>query len=246
MLSVIIITKNEAHSIQACLESVSWADEIIVVDSESEDQTVSICENYGAKVFEQEWLGFGKQKNYALSKAKGDWILSVDADERVTSALEIEIKQKIATSSKNVAWNIPRLSSLCGKYIQYCGWRPDNVTRLFKRGYGRFSDDIVHEKLIVNGKTGLLKNHLLHESIENIEALLSKMNQYTSAGASMLYEQNKSTSLTKAILKAIWAFFRCYVLRRGFLDGREGFIISVSMAESSYYRQLKLLMMRSK
>ncbi|NCA26972.1 MAG: glycosyltransferase family 2 protein, partial [Methylophilaceae bacterium] len=98
MLSVIIITKNEAHSIQACLESVSWADEIIVVDSESEDQTVSICENYGAKVFEQEWLGFGKQKNYALSKAKGDWILSVDADERVTSALEIEIKQKIATS----------------------------------------------------------------------------------------------------------------------------------------------------
>lgn len=246
MLSVIIITKNEAQSIEPCLKSISWADEIIVVDSASQDETASICKKYGAKVFQNDWRGFGKQKNYALSKATCDWVLSLDADERVTPQLENEIKNVIASSETNIAWEIPRLSSLCGKYIQHCGWRPDRVTRLFMRAHANFSDDIVHEKLIANGKVGVLKNNLLHESIDNIDEMLSKMNQYTSAGALILFEKNQKTSLTKAILKAFWAFFRCYVLRAGFLDGREGFIISVSMAESSYYRQIKLLMMKSK
>jgi glycosyltransferase involved in cell wall biosynthesis len=246
MLSVIIITKNEAASIDACLKSILWADEIIVVDSASHDDTVSICKKYGAKVFQNDWRGFGKQKNYALSKVTGDWVLSVDADERVTPLLEKEIKTSIASSNTIIAWEFPRLSSLCGKYIHHCGWRPDRVTRLFKNGNAIFSDDIVHEKLIVNGKVGRLKNHLLHESIESIDDLLAKMNQYTSAGALMLKEQNQNTSLTKAVLKAFWAFLRCYVLRAGFLDGREGFIISVSMAESSYYRQVKLLMLQNK
>lgn len=246
MLSVIIITKNEAQSIEPCLKSISWANELIVIDCGSSDETVSICEKYGAKVFQNNWQGFGKQKNYALSHATGEWVLSVDADERVTPQLENEIKDVIASSNTVIAWEIPRLSSLCGKYIQHCGWRPDRVTRLFKNGNATFSDDIVHEKLIVNGKVGRLKNHLLHESIENIDELLSKMNQYTSASALMLLEKNQNTSLTKAVLKAFWAFFRCYVLRAGFLDGKEGFIISVSMAESSYYRQIKLLMMQRK
>ena len=225
MISIIIITKNEANSIEDCLKSTLWADEVIVVDSASDDETVLICKKYGAKVFQNDWQGFGKQKNYALSQATGDWILSMDADERITPKLEREIKSLLAAPNKNVAWKIPRLSSLCGKYIQHCGWRPDYVTRLFKRNHAKFSDDIVHEKLIVDGQVGILKNHLLHESIENLDELLSKMNQYTSAGALMLYEQNKKTSLSKAVLKALWAFFRCYILRAGFLDGKEGFII---------------------
>ena len=246
MLSVIIITKNEASSIEDCLKSIVWADEIIVVDSASIDETVSICKKYGAKVFQNDWHGFGKQKNHALSKSTGDWVLSIDADERVTPELEKEIRNAIASPQKNIAWEIPRLSSLCGRYIHHCGWRPDRVTRLFKREHASFSNEIVHERLITNGQVGTLKNHLLHESIENLDEMLSKMNQYTSAGALILSEQNQKTSLTKAILKAMWAFFRCYFLLAGFLDGREGFIISVSMAESSYYKQLKLMMMNRK
>ena len=246
MISVIIITKNEAHSIEACLKSIIWANEVIVVDSASDDETISICKKYGAKVFQNDWQGFGKQKNYALSKATGDWVLSIDADERVTPELEQEIRNTISSPQTTIAWEIPRLSSLCGRYIQHCGWRPDRVTRLFKREYANFSDEIVHEKLIANGKVGTLRNHLLHESIESLDEMLSKMNQYTSAGALILFEKNQKTSLTKAILKAFWAFFRCYFLRAGFLDGREGFIISVSMAESSYYKQLKLMMMNRK
>ena len=242
MLSVIIITKNEAHSIDDCLKSVAWADEIIVVDSGSTDETIKLCEKHGAKVLKNDWPGFGKQKNYALSQAKGTWVLSIDADERVTLLLKDAINQAIK-HPKIVGWEMPRMSSLCGKYIKHCGWWPDHVTRLFKNGHAKFSDDIVHEKLIVNGTIGTLKIPLMHESIESLDELLSKMNEYTSAGALMLHKQNKSTSLTKAILKGLWAFFRCYILRAGFLDGREGFILSISMAESSYYRQIKLLML---
>ena len=118
MISVIIITKNEAHSIEACLKSIIWANEVIVVDSASDDETISICKKYGAKVFQNDWQGFGKQKNYALSKATGDWVLSIDADERVTPELEQEIRNTISSPQTTIAWEIPRLSSLCGRYIQ--------------------------------------------------------------------------------------------------------------------------------
>ena len=243
MLSVIIITKNEGHAIGACLTSVAWADEIIVVDSGSHDDTVAICQKFGALISKNEWPGYGKQKNHALSLAKGDWILSIDADEKVTPALRQEIEQAIANPNDCVAWKIPRLSSFCGRFIRHSGWWPDYVTRLFHRDYAKFSDDIVHERVIVKGLTGILKEHFLHESIENLEDLLTKMNQYSTAGALMSYEKNKTTSLRKAIGHGLWAFFRSYLLRAGFLDGREGFILAVSTAESSYYRYLKLMLL---
>jgi glycosyltransferase involved in cell wall biosynthesis len=246
MLSVIIITKNEAHTIEDCLKSVGWADEIIVVDSGSDDDTVAICQKFGAQVSKNEWPGYGKQKNHALALAKGDWILSIDADERVTPALRQEIEHAIATPNDCVAWQIPRLSSFCGRYMRHSGWWPDYVTRLFHRDYAKFSDDIVHERVIVKGLTGTLKAHFLHESIEDFEDLLTKMNQYTTAGALMADERKKTASLTKAIGRGLWAFFRSYVLRAGFLDGREGFILSVSTAESTYYRHLKLMLLMRK
>ena len=244
MLSVIIITKNEAHAIGACLASVAWADEVIVVDSGSDDDTVAICQRFGALVSKNEWPGYGKQKNHALALAKGNWILSIDADERVTPALRQEIEHALAKPNDCVAWKIPRLSSFCGRFIHHSGWWPDYVTRLFHRDYAKFSDDIVHERVIVKGLTGTLKEHFLHESIENLEDLLTKMNQYSTAGALMSYERNKTASLKKAIGHGLWAFLRCYILRAGFLDGREGFILSVSTAESTYYRHLKLMLMR--
>ena len=241
MLSVIVITKNEAFHIGRCLDSVSWADEIIVVDSGSDDRTVEICETFGALVFVNDWPGYGKQKNYALDLAKGDWILSIDADERVTPLLREEIEHVIAYPGSCVAWKIPRLSSFCGRYMRHSGWWPDYVVRLFARDNARFSDVIVHEQVLVEGATGTLRGHFLHESIENYEDLLTKMNQYTSAGASMAYQKGNKGSLRKAIGHGVWAFFRSYILRSGFLDGREGFILAVSTAESSYYRYLKLM-----
>jgi glycosyltransferase involved in cell wall biosynthesis len=243
MLSIIIITKNEAHAIRECLASVAWADEIVVVDSGSDDDTVAICKKFGALVSENEWSGYGKQKNHALAQAKGNWILSIDADERVTPALRQEIEQVIANPKDCVAWKIPRLSSFCGRFMRHSGWWPDYVTRLFHRDYAKFSDDVVHERVIVEGITGTLKEHFLHESIESFEELLKKMNQYTTAGALMAYERKKTASLTKAIGRGCWAFFRCYILRAGFLDGREGFILSVSTAESTYYKHLKLMLL---
>ncbi len=243
-LSVIIITKNEALNIRACLESVSWADEIIVVDSGSGDETVAICREFTRRVYSHDWPGFGPQKNRALDYASGDWVLSLDADEQVTPALRADIQN--AMQNGRDAYEIPRLSSFCGRDILHSGWRPDYVTRLFKRVKGRFSDDLVHERVIVSGNTGRLQHSLLHESIRDAEDLLAKINQYSTASAIMLYDKNRTSSLKQAIAHALWAFLRSYILRAGFLDGRMGFMLAVSTAENTYYRYIKLMLLTNK
>jgi len=243
-LSVIIITKNEADSIRACLESVAWADEIVVVDSGSSDDTVNICKALGAQVYTTtDWPGFGVQKNRALSHATGEWVLSLDADERVTPELRSEIVAAIRTPNGCAAFRIPRLSSFCGRYMRHSGWYPDYVTRLFQRGEAKFSDDLVHERLMVSGTEGKLRQPLLHETFHDLDELLTKINQYSTAGAVMLNEKKETASLKKAVGHAIWAFFRTYILRAGFLDGREGFMLAVSTAESTYYRYAKLMLL---
>jgi len=246
-LSVIIITKNEADNIRACLESAAWADEIIVVDSGSSDDTVNICKALGAQVHATtDWPGFGIQKNRALSHATGTWVLSLDADERVTPKLRSEIEAALNDPHGHAAFRMPRLSSFCGRYMRHSGWYPDFVTRLFQRGAARFSDDLVHESLIVNGSVGKFHQPLLHETFHDLEELLMKINQYSTAGAQMLSEKGKSATLKKAISHAAWAFFRTYIIRAGFLDGREGFMLAVSTAESTYYRYAKLMLLNKR
>lgn len=246
-LSVTIITKNEADNIRACLESVAWADEIVVVDSGSSDETVNICKALGAKVHTtSDWPGFGEQKNRALSHATGEWVLSLDADERITPELRPEIEAAIGDPHGRVAFRMPRLSSFCGRYMRHSGWHPDYVTRLFHRGAARFSDDLVHERLIVNGSVGTLSQSLLHNTFHDLEELLTKINQYSTAGALMLSEKDKTASLKKAVGHAFWAFFRTYIIRAGFLDGREGFMLAVSTAESAYYRYAKLMLLNKR
>jgi len=244
-LSVIIITKNEAANIRACLDSVAWADEIIVVDSGSTDDTVAICREFTPHVYIHDWPGFGAQKNRALNYASKDWVLSLDADERISPELRAEI-QSAMRAGREDAYEIPRLSSFCGRYIHHSGWRPDYVTRLFKRGMGRFSDDLVHERVIVSGSTGKLRQSMLHESFRNTEELLAKINHYSTAGALMLHKKNRTASLKKAVAHALWAFLRTYILRAGFLDGREGFMLAVSTAEGTYYRYVKLMLLTDK
>jgi glycosyltransferase involved in cell wall biosynthesis len=246
-LSVVVITRNEAGVIARCLESVAWADEIVVLDSESGDGTPDIARRLNAKVeTTTHWPGFGPQKNRALDLATGDWILSLDADEWVTPELRAAIERAIAATDGNVAFRMPRLSSYCGRFMRHSGWWPDHVTRLFRRGAARFSGDLVHERLIVNGAVGTLREPLLHEAIRDLDEALVKMNAYSAASAIMQLERGRKASLAGALWHGAWTFFRTYVLRAGFLDGREGFMLAVSNAEGAYYRYLKLMLLTDK
>ena len=243
-LSVTIITKNEEAAIAACLASVVWADEIVVLDSGSTDKTVEICKANGAIVhITTQWPGFGTQKNIALGLASHDWVLSIDADERVSVALRAEIEQALSDNLTDVAYQIPRSSSYCGQFMRYSGWWPDYVLRLFPKSQAIFSDDIVHEHVIFKGEIKTLKNPLLHSSYTSLEEVLDKTNRYSSDGATKLAGRGKTASLSSAILHGLWAFMRTYVLRLGFLDGRMGFILAVSNAETTYYRYLKLMLL---
>ena len=246
-LSVILITKNEAANIRDCLDSVAWADEIIVVDSGSTDDTVAICKELGAQVYVQDWPGFGIQKNRALGYARNDWVLSLDADERVTAELHAEIEKVLSSEHHTAsAYNVSRLSNFCGQFMRHSGWYPDLLPRLFKRGTARFSEDLVHERLIVEGEVGLLQGLLLHYSFDDMEEVLQKINQYSSAGAAMMFKRGKRTTLTGTVGRGIWSFIRSYILRAGFLDGKKGFMLAVSNAEGTYYRYIKLLLMQEK
>lgn len=233
--------------IHRCLQSVAWVDEIIVVDSSSSDATVEICRELKAKVHSfNDWPGFGAQKNRALDLASGDWVLSLDADETVTVELRAEIEAALAKPGEHAAFRLPRSSSYCGRQMRHAGWWPDHVTRLFRRGSARFSDDLVHERLVVEGRVGTLVQPLLHEAFTGPEEVLEKMNRYSTASAAMLHRQGKTGSLASAVLHGLWAFMRTYILRAGFLDGREGFMLAVSNAEGTYYRYLKLMLLAEK
>ena len=225
MLSVIVITKNESVHIQRCLESVVWADEIIVLDSGSDDNTVTICRQFTDKVYETDWPGFGIQKQRALNKATGDWVLSIDADEVVTESLRVEIEQAIQKNSFQ-AYEIPRLSTYCGRQMRHSGWWPDYVLRLFQRNSGRFSEAIVHERVLVDGRVGRLVTPFLHDTAVDLEEILVKVNSYSTLGSKMLYAEGARSSIIKAVLKGFWTFNRTYWLKAGFLDGAQGINVS--------------------
>jgi glycosyltransferase involved in cell wall biosynthesis len=243
-LSVVMIVRDEEQSLAAALDSVGFADEIVVVDSGSRDRTVEIARSRGAKVVETpDWPGFGAQKNRALGEATRDWVLSLDADERVTPGLRAEIEAVVKGGATHDAYEVPRLSSYCGRYMRHGGWWPDRIVRLFRRGKARFSEDLVHERVVVSGSTGRLAGHLLHDAFDDLEEVLRKVDSYSTASAKMMHAQGKRGSVTAAVLHGAWAFLRTYVLRAGFLDGRHGFMLAVSNAEGTYYRYLKLMRM---
>ncbi|OGS98070.1 MAG: glycosyl transferase family 2 [Gallionellales bacterium RIFCSPLOWO2_12_FULL_59_22] len=245
-LSVILIAKNEAANLRACLEAVAWADEIVVVDSGSTDGTLDIAREFTGKVYvHAEWPGFGKQKNRALDYASGDWVLSLDADERVTPELRAEIEAVLASPQAS-GYEIPRLSSFCGRFMRHSGWYPDYVLRLFRRGSGRFDDAPVHEAVRLEGKAARLKTPLLHYSYRDFDDVLDKLNRYSSAAAAVQEQRGKRGGLATAVGHGLWSFIRTYFLRAGFLDGREGFMLAVLNAEHSYYRYLKLMLLHDR
>jgi glycosyltransferase involved in cell wall biosynthesis len=242
-LSVIIITKNEARHIAACLQSVSFATEIIVLDSGSTDGTIEIARQHGAVVHQSaDWPGFGPQKNRALALATQSWVLSIDADERVTPELRREIIETL-TAPLNEGYFVPRLSELCGQPIRHSGWWPDYVLRLFLREQGRFTQVPVHERVEVSGQTSRLQACLLHYPYETLDALLQKMNRYSTDAAHMMFAKGKRSGVPSIVGHSVWTFIRIYFLRRGFLDGRYGFVLAATAAAGSFFRYSKLMML---
>jgi glycosyltransferase involved in cell wall biosynthesis len=224
---------------------VAFADEIIVIDSGSQDKTVAICQEYTSHVFVTDWPGDGPQRNRGIEKARGEWILCLDADERVSSELAEEL-QNILKTTLYQGFSIPFLSYYLGKPIRWGDWRKERHTRLFRKYKGHYSENSVygaqgaHCRPLVDGAIGRLNGKILHYPFPHFEKILQKVNQYSSGSASLKWQKGEKSSLFKAIFRALWSFLRGYILKLGFLDGRSGLMLAISNAEGVYYRYLKL------
>ena len=242
-LSVAIITLNEERNLAECLASVAFADEIVVVDGGSQDGTCEIARAAGARVIDApDWPGFGVQKNRAIDACSGDWVLSIDADERVPQVLRDEILATLSKPSCDV-YEMPRSSYYCGRFMRHSGWWPDYVRRLFRRGTARFSTAPVHESLQTDANIGRLNSPLEHWSFRTMEQVLHKVNHYSSLSAPIVLQRGQRPTVATAVLHGVSAFLRTYLLKRGFLDGAHGFMLAVSNAEGSYYRYIKAMLL---
>jgi len=240
-LSVILITKDEEAVIEGCLDSLSWADEIVVVDSGSTDRTRELCEkNSKVRFFYAPWEGFGKQKNRALDKANGEWIFSIDADERVTKELADEIMSVVAHPDCD-GYTVRRKNFYRGQWIRHSGWWPDRILRLFRKDSGRFSDRLVHESVELSGRARDLDGCIEHHSFEKASDFIMKTDSYSTLGARMMLEKGKSSSGLNALFRSGLTFFKVLILKRGILDGRAGIVIAVSNAMGVFYRHIKCL-----
>ena len=247
-LSVIIISKNESVNIEACLDSVAFADEVIVLDSGSSDETVPLARAKGATVYTvNDWPGFGPQKNRALAMANCEWVLSIDADERVSSDLAKEIQNVISEANRE-AFEIPRLTQFCGEWIHHCGWTPDHVLRLFKRRVAKFSDDKVHEKVLIasDATCRRLKSPLLHYSYPEPSHYWRKLELYSQAWAEQRFARGQKTSMWRAGLAGVVAFVRSYFFRLGFLDGAMGFAVCTMQAQAAFGKYFALYCLNKK
>jgi glycosyltransferase involved in cell wall biosynthesis len=239
-ISAVVIALDEGKNIAACLESLRWADEIVVVDSGSSDGTREIARRYTDKVFEVPWKGFGPQKQAAVERATHDVVLNVDCDERVTPELAREIGGILSGSRMAAAYTVPRRTFLGGKEIRHCGWYPDRTTRLFDRARARFSADLVHERVEVSGETAPLEGHLLHYSFSGIGEMIPKIDRYSDLSARQMFERGKRCGIADLLLRPAFAFVRTYVLRLGFLDGVEGVVISATTGWLAFAKYAKL------
>ncbi len=240
-VSAVLITLNAAAHLSECLAGLKWCDEIVVLDGGSCDATEKICREFGARFHtELRWPGFGIQKNRAVALAGGDWVLSIDADEICTPELRNEIERVLADGGPYAAYEMPRRSSFCGHWMRHGGWWPDHVTRLFRRGAARFSDDVVHERLIVEGAIQKLNEPLLHYTYDTMAQALEKQDRYSTLGAQQAFAQGKTATPFTAATHGLWTLVRTYLLRRGLLDGRAGWMLASYNARTTYLRYLKL------
>jgi glycosyltransferase involved in cell wall biosynthesis len=238
-VSAVIITLNEEKALPKCLESVSFAAEIVVVDSGSTDRTIEIAEQYGAIVIHQEWLGYGKQKQFAVDQASHDWVYCLDADEWVSDELANSI-QGVIPYPEYVAYESPRCNKFLGRWLRHGEGYPDYNLRLFNRKFARWSNDLVHEHVVCNGQVGRLAGDLMHESEDTLENYLSKQNRYTSLQAEVQANRCNKPSIIRTVFSPFVRFIKMYFVRLGFRDGFPGFVhISVGCL-NSYIKNLKI------
>ncbi len=238
-LSVTIIAWNEEERLRDCLESVSWADEVVVVDAESSDKTVQLAREFTDRVWVRPWPGFAAQKNFALDQATGEWVLSLDADERVTPELAEQIKAIVAADGPADGYLIPRRNLFWGAWVRHGGLYPDYQLRLFRRGAGRFVEDAVHESVHVTGRVETLSEALLHHSYRDLEDFVRRSNRYSTLAAQDWLRRGRRVGVPGLIMKPLGRFFSMYILRRGFLDGWRGLVLAVLYAEYVFLRMAK-------
>ncbi len=240
-LSVIVITQNEEHNIHDCLASVQWADEIVVVDSHSVDRTRDIARQFTPLVFEVDWQGYTGTKNMALEHATGDWVLWLDADERVTPALAESIQRILNRDDGAVdGYEMPRRAYFLGRWIRHCGWYPGYVLRLVRRPLARFDSHHVHEGFAFNGTRARLSAPIDHYTDRNIEHYFYKYNRYTSLAVKDLLAKGRDFRFIDLIVRPMVTFVKMYVFKRGFLDGLQGFILCVFSASYVFTKYAKL------
>lgn len=239
-LSVIVITKNEAHNIEACLQSVSWCTDVIVVDAESKDGTADLAKKYTQKVFVQPWLGFAAAKQFAMKHVVNDWVLWLDADERVQTASEDEITTLLASHPQQAAFSIGRRAYFLGRWIKHSGWYPGYVPRLFHKDRAEFNSAAVHEGLMVHGTIGTLKNDLLHFTDPTIYHYFTKLNRYTDLASIELQGKGKRTTIADLLIRPWWQFIRMYIVKLGFLDGIQGLLLALFSSGYVFTKYSKL------
>jgi glycosyltransferase involved in cell wall biosynthesis len=238
-LSVTIIAWNEEERLRACLESVAWADEIIVIDAESTDKTAALAREFTDRVWVRPWPGFAVQKNFAIEQATGEWILSLDADERVTPELAERIRTILGDDGPGDGYSIPRRNIFWGAWVRHGGLYPDYQLRLFRRGAGRFVQDAVHESVRVTGAVAPLGEALVHQSYRDLEDFVRRSNRYSTLAAQDWIRRGRRVSVPALIMKPLGRFVSMYIVQRGFLDGWRGLVLAVLYAEYVFLRMAK-------
>ena len=242
-LSVVVITKNAATQLAACLESAAFADELLVVDSGSDDGTVELALRSGARVLQQDWLGYGAQKQFAVEAARHDWVLCLDADERVSAALRESMEAALSAPSAR-AYAMARCNRFMGRWLRHGEGYPDWSLRLFDRRHARWSQDPVHEKVIAAAPAARLEGDLLHDSAETLAGYLDKQNRYTSVQAELLFKAGKRANAAQLLLSPLLRFVKFYFLRLGFLDGIPGLMHILIGCSNSFHKYAKLMAMQ--
>ncbi len=242
-ISVVIITKNNETIIKECLDSILWADEIVVVDSGSTDQTTAICKNYNCKIVTTSWLGFGKTKQLGVNSTAHNWVFSIDSDEQCSPLLKDAIRKTIKNSYYD-GYRIKRRTFYLGKPIHFCGWQSDYPLRLFRKDKGNFNDRSIHEYVEINGAIGKINSLILHHSFPSISSHLLKMDHYTELGALEAISKGRRSSPQTAVLKGVFKFIKMYFLKLGILDGMAGFILCKNSAFGIYLKYLKIYELR--
>lgn len=240
MLSVTIITLNEEKNLRKCLESVAFADEVIISDSESQDRTLSIAREFTDKVFQEPWQGFARQKNLAQEKAQGPWILNIDADERVTPELKEEILSAIQKDPPYAGFKIPRKNFFCGQWIRHGGWYPNYQLRLYQKEAGSFALREVHEQVVVKGPVGTLKAPLEHYTYDSISDYLKRMDRYSDLSARQYLQEGKKVSWPEILFRTKYTFFKMWILQKGFLDGAKGLVLALLYSYYTFVKYAKL------